>query len=228
MDSRLYNDVNKFAIHTHWLHGFMKYYAGYGIVVFAILLLIAWWQARSTGNPPKAVAAVAWAGIGTLVAYGVGQIIGHAVRRPRPFTVFTHAEVLVHKANDFGFPSDHAVVAGAVTAGLFLVNRRLAIVSTVLAVVMAVARVYVGVHYPGDVAAGLIVGTAVVLILSPIGKVPLIWVATKFDRGPLHPLISSSAPLRASRSTGVGAHSAGRVSSASTVPDPSGGGKSHS
>ncbi|MHB1486979.1 MAG: phosphatase PAP2 family protein [Acidimicrobiales bacterium] len=219
MDSRLYKDVNKFAIHTHWLHGFMKYYAGYGIVVFAILLLVAWWQARSTGNPPKAVAAVAWAAIGPLAAYGVGQIIGHAVGRPRPFTVFTHAEVLVHKANDFGFPSDHAVVAGAVTAGLFLVNRRLAIISTVLTLVMAVARVYVGVHYPGDVVVGLIVGAAVVLILSPIGKVPLIWLATKFDRGPLHPLISSSAPLRAPTPSGLGAHSAGR---ASTSAGPTG------
>ena len=207
MDSSWYKDINNFAVHTHWLHGFMKYYAGYGIAVFAILILVAWWQARSTGNPPKAVAAVAWAAIGAVVAYGVSQIIGHAVGRPRPFTVFTHAEVLVHKANDFGFPSDHAIVAGAVTAGLFLVNRRLAIISGVLALLIAFARVYVGVHYPGDVIVGLLVGAAVVLILSPLGRVPLVWLATKLDRSPLHWLISSSAPLRPSASNGLGAHS---------------------
>ncbi|MGH9300827.1 MAG: phosphatase PAP2 family protein, partial [Acidimicrobiales bacterium] len=64
MDARFYKDINNFAVNTHWLHGFMKYYAGYGIVLFAILLLAAWWQARSTGNPPKAVAAAVWAAIG--------------------------------------------------------------------------------------------------------------------------------------------------------------------
>ena len=46
----------------------------------------------------------------------------------------------------------------AMAAGLFLVSWRLGAVASVFAVLMAFARVYVGVHFPQDVMAGLAVG----------------------------------------------------------------------
>jgi membrane-associated phospholipid phosphatase len=49
---------------------------------------------------------------------------------------------------DPAFPSDHAVMAGAVAAGLWLVSRRLGVLTTVAAVVMAAG--------PADVLAGLV------------------------------------------------------------------------
>ena len=63
--------------------------------------------------------------------------------------------VLAHRSADFSFPSDHAVMAGAVAAGLWFVSRRLGIIAAIAAVVMAFARVYIAAHYPQDVAAGL-------------------------------------------------------------------------
>jgi undecaprenyl-diphosphatase len=39
-------------------------------------------------------------------------------------------------------------MAGAITAGLWLVNRQLGVLSAIAAVAMAAARVYVGAHYP--------------------------------------------------------------------------------
>ena len=45
-----------------------------------------------------------------------------------------------------------AVMAGAVTVGVLLANRRLGLVTAALAVLMAVTRVYVGAHFPLDVA----------------------------------------------------------------------------
>lgn len=72
-------------------------------------------------------------------------------------------EVLVQRAADFSFPSDHAVVARAVTAGLVMVNRKVGAVAAVLAVTLCFSRVYVGVHYPGDVLAGAVLEAAVVM-----------------------------------------------------------------
>jgi undecaprenyl-diphosphatase len=47
MDSRLFRDVNSFADHTGWAHWLVTGYARYGIVLFAVLLLACFFDARS-------------------------------------------------------------------------------------------------------------------------------------------------------------------------------------
>ena len=165
MDTTWYRDINHFALHTGWLHPIMKLAALDGVGLFAVLVLLAWWFSRSSHQAPRAVAASVWCAAATLLAVWANQIIVKAVARPRPFLSVTNAEVLVHRSNDYSFPSDHAVAAGAATMGLWIVAhyapaivRRLAIIATVLALLVAFARVYVGVHYPGDVAVGLAFG----------------------------------------------------------------------
>ena len=60
---------------------------------------------------------------------------------------------------DFSFPSDHLSAMSAVAAALVIATPRLRRswypwVAVGLAVAMAVVRVYVGAHYPGDVVGG--------------------------------------------------------------------------
>lgn len=171
MDATWYKDVNRFAVHTAWLHGIMKVYAVYGVGLFAVLVLAAWWYARSEANPPRAVAAAIWAAAGTLIAVALNQIIVKAVARPRPYLTLRGVEVLVSRSTDYSFPSDHAVTAGAAVAGLWIIAHQggrpaswLAAFGTVLALLLAFARVYVGAHYPGDVVAGLLIGSAISLL----------------------------------------------------------------
>lgn len=55
-----------------------------------------------------------WAGAGAVVALGVGQLIGHALDRARPYAVMPNAHVLITRTSDFSVPSDHATAVGAV------------------------------------------------------------------------------------------------------------------
>lgn len=162
VDGSLYRAVNRLADRTPWAHGVVTAYAKGGVVVFGLLLVLGWWQAR---RRPEAtmLAAVAWAGAGTLVALGIGQVIGGLVARARPYDSMSGVHLLVARTQDFSFPSDHATMAGAVAAGLWLAERRLGIVAVVMAVAMAGARVYVGAHYPADVVAGLVLGAGVLI-----------------------------------------------------------------
>jgi membrane-associated phospholipid phosphatase len=171
VDTTWYLDINRFAVHTAWLHGFMRLYAVYGVGIFALLVLAAWWYARSQADPPRAVAASIWAAAGTLIAVALNQIVVHAVNRPRPYLTLHGVEVLVSKSMDPSFPSDHTTTAGAAIAGLWIIAhyggrpaKALATGGTLLALLLAFARVYVGAHYPGDVTAGLLIGAAITIV----------------------------------------------------------------
>ena len=154
--------VNSFARSTPWLHGPARAYAAYGVVLFAALLLVTWWTARAHRDV-RAVAAALWAPVGALLALGLNQPVGRVVAEPRPYAVLPHVLVLVSRTSDFSFPSDHAVMSGAVAAGILVASRRWGLVALVAAVLMCLTRVYVGAHFPGDVLAGLLFGAAVSL-----------------------------------------------------------------
>src|SRR4051812_8169733 len=159
-DRSLFTTINEWAQDTPWLHGFFKTYAGYGVVLFAALLLAGYVVARRRRRL-DVLAASLWAALAPLVAVAMNQPIASGIDEPRPFTVFPHALLLAHRSADPSFTSDHATMAGAIAVGLFLVSRRLGAIATAAAVLMAFARVYVGAHFPVDVIAGLVLGGAV-------------------------------------------------------------------
>ena len=163
MDRDLYRWINRLADRTTWAHGMVSFYAHYGTVLFAALLLSAYLHGRRHDDRTT-VAASLWAGGAALVALGIGQIIGQAVNRARPYAAMSDVHTLVARSSDFSFPSDHATVAGAVAIGLLLTHRRIGISATIAAVAMAITRVYVGAHYPFDVIAGLALGGTVAAI----------------------------------------------------------------
>lgn len=194
LDVSWFDAVNHFARVTGWLNEPARLYAEYGVVLFALVLVGAWWLVRRTGDERRMTAAL-WTPFGALIALGLNQPIGNAVAEPRPYTVVPHALVLVSRSTDFSFPSDHAVMAGAVAAGVLLAHRRLGLVAAALAVLMAVTRVYVGAHFPLDVLAGLAVGAVVTLVtyllLRPLG----LRLVRALERTPLHVLLRSGHPL---------------------------------
>ena len=186
----LFLDVNTFARHTSWLHLVMTGYAAYGVVLFAGLLLAGWWIARRSGTATAMVAAL-WAPLGMLLAVGVNQPIVADVHEARPYSTLPHILVLATRSADPSFPSDHATMAGAVTVGLFLVNRRLGALTAIAAILMAFARAYIGAHYPQDVIAGLTLGALVTGLGYLIARRPLTALVRRLEQTPLRPLITA-------------------------------------
>ncbi len=113
------------------------------------------------------------------LAFGLGLLAAGLYAEPRPFTTHHDIHRLVAHAAGQSFPSDHATAAFAIGfAMLFFVSRAWGQLLLGLAVVIGLARVYTGVHYPGD-----ILGSIVVVLLA-VGIVEL---ATRvLVRRPLH------------------------------------------
>jgi undecaprenyl-diphosphatase len=126
--------------------------AKYLPVVFALALIALWlsWRARNQW-------AALLAGTSAILALGIGQLIGKALPRPRPY--LSHAvHQLIPPSLDTSFPSDHATLGFAVAVMVLRYNKRAGAALLVLAAMMAFARVFVGAHYPGDVVGGAVLG----------------------------------------------------------------------
>lgn len=98
-----------------------------------------------------------------------GGIIKNIVQRPRPFLEVSTVEILISKPVDYSFPSIHTAVAFAVSGVLFKTIKKYGVVFIFLAVLIAFSRLYLFVHYPSDVIAGVILGllcTKIVLYFS--------------------------------------------------------------
>jgi membrane-associated phospholipid phosphatase len=162
LDDQLLLAINSFARHTPWLHAPFLAYAKYGLALFALLLLAGVLISRRSQT--RVLAAAGWAGIATVVALGLNQPVGHLFAETRPYLTHPHILRLADVTTDFSFPSDHAVVGGAIATGLFLVNRRLGFLAALAAALMAFVRVYIGAHYPWDVMGGLAFGATVAVL----------------------------------------------------------------
>jgi hypothetical protein len=167
IDTQWYLSINAFSRSTPAVHTLAAAYALWGGPVLLVLIVaVVWWRARRGPDPAPVVARAALVGLGTVVALLLCQdLVSGLVARPRPCAVLPGVQVLLTCSADFSMPSDHAVIGGAIAGGLWCVHRRAAVVATVLAVLLAFARVYAGVHYPSDTVVGLLFGATITVVI---------------------------------------------------------------
>ncbi|ROQ96662.1 undecaprenyl-diphosphatase [Streptomyces sp. 2132.2] len=171
MDSSgLYRDITDSARSAPgWAQSAFEVWTQYGLLLFGLLFIAAWWRARGQAGP-RAVALAVAAPLATALAYVASELVKSAVDEERPCraVVGAAAPLLACPApGDWSFPSNHSAIAGAAAVALALAVRRLALAAVPLAVLMAFSRVFVGVHYPHDVLAGLLLGGALAALAVP-------------------------------------------------------------
>ena len=114
----------------------------------------------ATGRRREAVDAFGAAGTMWLV----GQILKRAVRRPRPYSSLDRFRLMIDRPRGTSWPSSHPAVflAFATVACRDLDSPPAARgAADALAGVVGASRIYLGVHYPANVAGGLLLGRAV-------------------------------------------------------------------
>ena len=123
------------------------------------LLLALWfWPARSSKEHAlnQRLAAATFFAVG--VALIGAAVVSHLLFEGRPFVTDASTHLLIAHTPDNGFPSDHATLAFAAAGALLAWRRVIGSVCLFFAILVAVARVYVGVHWPSDVVAGAVLG----------------------------------------------------------------------
>ena len=126
----MFGSINEFARDTGWLHAPDASASPSTAWCCSRLLLVAgWWLARDRGARTDGGGPVGRRA--TLLAVAANQpLVTRTTTRPGPTPTTRTSWCSRHRSADDSFPSDHAVMAGAVAAGLWLVDRRLGIVAT--------------------------------------------------------------------------------------------------
>lgn len=159
VDGWLFDAINGLAGRSDLLDAFGRFCAGplvwiigFGGLAVALAIL--------RGRPAHSLQAIA---VG-LLAYWLGHEISSRMKEwlevARPFDARSGVHLLVDRPPTFSFPSGHATSAGALATAVALSYPRLAPYWLPAAVLVAFGRVFVGVHYPSDVVAGLAIGAA--------------------------------------------------------------------
>ncbi|MFF3406831.1 phosphatase PAP2 family protein [Streptomyces sp. NPDC002742] len=187
-DVDLLYDINGLAKHApHWFDRIMEFVGEWGLLLAMVLLVLWCWSTvrrRGGADAASSVAGLVWAPLAAGVALLVNVPIRDFVQRPRPFVDHSGVDVLVSGKTGFSFVSDHATITMAMGVGLFVANRRFGLVGIGLALFEGFCRVYMGVHYPTDVIGGFALGTAVVLLLSPLAMALLTPVMKAVETAP--------------------------------------------
>ncbi|TSC83141.1 MAG: Bacitracin transport permease protein BCRC [Parcubacteria group bacterium Gr01-1014_19] len=162
-DLAIFNFFHSFAgqsVSMDWLILFFGKYLAYILILGAVVLL---WREKSWRHRVYKFALLALA---VIVSRGlIAEAIQFFFFRARPFVQLDLTPVFNH-GNVASFPSGHASLFFALAFAIFLFNRKVGSLFLLGAVLMGMARVAAGVHWPLDILVGALVGVLSALMVN--------------------------------------------------------------
>ena len=160
MNERLFLIINQLSHHSAFLDALMVFCAQYIPFILIAFLVYLWIFGKTIGR--RAAFRAALSGGGALV---LARIVGVFHYQALPSVLGIGRPLILHVANN-SFPSDHVSFSFAIAMSLLFSGTAIFWPQAVLlAVLVAFARVFVGVHFPLDVLAGALVGTLASFII---------------------------------------------------------------
>jgi undecaprenyl-diphosphatase len=158
--------LNGWVGHFLWMDRAVKLLVGDYLVpvLLALLLFGAWFTGNGLESRERHQRGVMRAMIAMGFASLAVWLLNQHFSRPRPFVDLDLA-LLFYRPTDSSFPSNPAVVGFALATGLWTGTRSLGGIAYALAAAWSLSRVYAGVSYPSDVAAGALLGIAVTVVV---------------------------------------------------------------
>ncbi len=154
---RMFHYINQFAGKNPYVDYFMIFSAQIIIILVPIALVYLWLKRERKFT--------VFLLLSIFFSLLISFIIGHIYYHPRPFVLNLTTPLISHTA-DSSFPSDHAVVMFSFTLPFFFFKRyKWGTSFFLLSILVGVARIYCGVHYPFDIIGSFLIALIVAYIL---------------------------------------------------------------
>ncbi len=127
-------------------------------------------------------------GLGMLIALLIGLLVCNVtlkplVKRPRPYDLQeqmgVYINLLIERQHDYSFPSGHTIASFEAATVLLKNSKKMGIPAMILAVLIALSRLYLYVHYPTDVIFAVFAG----ILFAFIGDALAARIAPKLPAG---------------------------------------------
>ncbi len=103
-----------------------------------------------------------------LVERSLYWLVKNSLRRPRPQESVPGFRSLITASDQFSFPSGHSSGAFLLATALLLVYGAAAAPMYIWACCVALSRILLGVHFPGDTLAGALMGSGLALLAASL------------------------------------------------------------
>jgi undecaprenyl-diphosphatase len=100
-----------------------------------------------------------------ILAYILASILKIFIHLPRPFDAFSNVHALIPETG-FSFPSGHATFFMALAVSIFFYHKKAGYWFMFFALLIGLARIIAGVHFPVDILGGFILGGVVVFLVK--------------------------------------------------------------
>jgi undecaprenyl-diphosphatase len=174
-DFEIMSYVFQFSQHSEIFTKLIVMFSGSSVLKGGVLAALIWWawfkrEERQSLDREQLISSL----LGCVVAMALARTLAMIL----PFRNRPRVEEGLSSLHSFGgtsssldtwssFPSDHAVFFFTLAVGLFFVHRRVGIFAIFYSILfISFPRLYLGLHYPTDLIAGAIIGTAIALIAN--------------------------------------------------------------
>lgn len=147
-------DILNHKLNNRFLDKFMFVFTNFGGAIFItcftlVLILLGKGKARFMGLQ---------IGITLIISQTITYSIKALLGRERPYNTLEDLNTFDIVLKDHSFPSGHTSASFAIATAIAFNIPQISILVFLIALIIGISRIYLGVHYPTDVAAGIIVG----------------------------------------------------------------------
>lgn len=155
--------INGFARQAPFVDAVMIGFAQLGVPILLVAMAVQWWSGADRQATRLILVA---AGFAFFLGLGLNQILLLMIDRPRPYLEGV-TTLLIPPSADPSFPSDHATAVFAIAVTFLLGGmRKRGLLFLAAAFLVALSRVFVGIHYLGDVLGGALTGGIAAVIVQ--------------------------------------------------------------
>lgn len=147
---------------------FLAVYFPYAVVASAGIFLLIHHEVLPAKNPWQVFlqkkTEILLAFFSGSVAWILAKLLKSLIQAPRPFDAFQVSSLFIESG--YAFPSGHATFFMALAVAIFFYHKKAGYIFIFFALLIGIARVASGVHFPIDILGGFVLGALVALVIK--------------------------------------------------------------